>query len=64
MKKKLTIHRETIRTLTSSEMQNVVGGAVRPNSYSMCDTCYQCDSITGWSDFSCGWSAQAGTCDC
>ena len=52
MKKKLTIHRETIRTLTSSEMQDVVGGFVWSEftnctlAYSLCPTCNICPQDT------------------
>jgi hypothetical protein len=59
MKKKLSIHRETVRTLTSGEMQGVVGGFAWSEftnctpAYSVCETCHQCDSVTGWSAHSC-----------
>jgi hypothetical protein len=52
MKKKLTIHRETIRTLTSGEMQGVVGGFVWSEftnctlAYSLCPTCNVCPQET------------------
>ena len=56
MKRKLSIRRETIRNLTSGEMQGVIGGRTltEPSiGNSVCETCYQCYSVTGWSQHSC-----------